>query len=214
MSDLMDWLYEERGRKVVAGLIKKGFEALYAQNREAAIEEILNRIPQGAGIGVGGSVTLRELGLIDLLKSRGHTVYDHWEPGLTSDEVKGVRKSQLNSDVFITSTNAITMDGKMVNIDHSGNRVAAMIFGPESIIVVAGANKIVKDVEAGLDRVKNYVSPLNNHRRNDPNPCAKTSFCADCSSPTRLCRVTTIIEARPKATSKYTVIIVGEDLGY
>lgn len=214
MSDLIKWFNAERAEKVVAGLKKKGFEALYAPTREDAVQEILAHIPPGAGVGVGGSVTIRELGLVDLLKDRGHHVFDHWQPGLTPDEVQRVRKSQLVSDVFITSTNAITIDGKMVNIDHSGNRVAAMIFGPGRIIVVAGANKIVKDVEAALDRVKNYVSPLNNHRRNDPNPCAKTSFCSDCSSPGRLCRVTTIIEARPKASDSYTVIIVGDNLGY
>lgn len=214
MSSLNEWFNAERAGRVVSGLEKKGFEALYAPTREEALKEIMARIPPGAGVGVGGSVTIRELGLIDMLKDRGHRVFDHWEPGLSPDEVQRVRKAQVVSDVFITSTNAITIDGKMVNIDHSGNRVAAMIFGPGRIIVVAGVNKIVRDVEAALDRVKNYVSPLNNHRRNDPNPCAKTSFCADCSPPSRLCRVTAILEARPKASESYTVIIVGESLGY
>lgn len=208
------WFCEERARKTMERLRKNGFEAIYFDSRNEAVQEILNRIPLDAKVGLGGSVTVRELGLPEMLLSRGNTVYDHWVKGLRPDELQQVRRSHLVCDAFITSSNAITLDGKLVNIDHSGNRVAAMIFGPKSIIVVAGVNKIVKDVEAGLERIRNYASPLNTHRRNDPTPCAKTTLCADCAPPHRLCRVTTIIEARPAASKNFTVMIIGESLGY
>ncbi|MHB8916573.1 MAG: lactate utilization protein [Desulfocucumaceae bacterium] len=214
MDAAIKWFHGERAIKTVAKLQKNGFEALFFDKREAAVQEILSRITPDARVGFGGSVTVRELGLVDTLRDRGNTVYDHWQKSLSPEELKEVRRSHLTCDTFITSSNAITMDGKLVNIDHSGNRVAAMIFGPESIIVVAGVNKIVKNVEAGLERIKNYTSPLNTHRRNDPTPCAKLTFCADCAMPHRLCRVTTIIEARPAASKNFTVMIIGENLGY
>lgn len=208
------WFHGERARKTIERLRKNGFESMYFSGRNEAVQEILNRIPADAKVGLGGSVTVRELGLPEMLLSRGNTVYDHWRKDLTPGELQEVRRSHLVSDAFITSTNAITLDGKLVNIDHSGNRVAAMIFGPRSIIVVAGVNKIVKDLEAGLERIKNYASPLNTYRRNDPTPCARTTLCADCAPPHRLCRVTTIIEARPAASKNFAVFIIGESLGY
>jgi len=208
------WYHGERARKTVASLQKNGFEALYFGKKDEAVEEVLKRIPPEAKVGFGGSVTLRELDLVETLRSKGNTVYDHWQKGLSPEELRQVRKSHLVCDTFITSSNAITLDGRLVNIDHSGNRVAAMIFGPGNIIVVAGVNKIVQNVEAGLDRIKNYACPLNTHRRNDPTPCAKSTLCADCAMPGRLCRVTTIIEARPAASKNFTIILVGENLGY
>lgn len=214
MDAAIKWFHGERATKTVAKLQKNGFEALFFDKREAAVQEILSRITPDARVGFGGSVTVRELGLVDTLRDRGNTVYDHWQKSLSPEELQEVRRSHLTCDTFITSSNAITMDGKLVNIDHSGNRVAAMIFGPGSIIVVAGVNKIVKNVEAGLERIKNYTSPLNTHRRNDPTPCAKLTLCADCAMPHRLCRVTTIIEARPAASKNFTVMIIGENLGY
>lgn len=214
MDAAIKWFHGERAIKTVAKLQKNGFEALFFDKREAAVQEILSRITPDARVGFGGSVTVRELGLVDTLRDRGNTVYDHWQKSLSPEELQEVRRSHLTCDTFITSSNAITMDGKLVNIDHSGNRVAAMIFGPGSIIVVAGVNKIVKNVEAGLERIKNYTSPLNTHRRNDPTPCAKLTLCADCAMPHRLCRVTTIIEARPAASKNFTVMIIGENLGY
>jgi hypothetical protein len=213
-DEAVTWFHRERARKTIEKLTKNGFESMYFERRDQAVQEIMNRIPLGAGVGLGGSVTVRELGLPDLLKARGNTVYDHWQKDLTPDELQRVRKSHLTCDYFLTSSNAVTMDGRLVNTDHSGNRVAAMIFGPGSIIVVAGVNKIVTDVEAGLARIKNYATPLNTHRRNDPTPCAKTTRCNDCAMPHRLCRVTTIIEAIPAASKNFTVMIIGEKLGY
>lgn len=205
---------EKRANKVVTALLKKDFEALYVPDKASALKEVINRIPEGARVGIGGSVTLRQIGLPEELKKRGHVLYDHWQGGLTQEELDQIRKQQLTCDVFLTGTNAITADGKLVNTDFTGNRVASMIFGPGKVIVVAGINKVVTNLEAALERIKNEASPKNALRLGFSTPCAGATFCTDCSGTNRLCRVTTIIEARPKGILDYTVIIAGENLGF
>jgi len=213
MTD-MERFYGERAKRVVAALNKNQFEGVFAPTAAEAVEEVLKRVPPGATVGAGGSLTLRQIGVVDLLKKRGHTVFDHWEEGLDQGEVYRVRRSQLTADVFLSGTNALTADGCLVNIDGAGNRVAAMTFGPSRVIVVAGVNKIVRDREAALTRIKNEAAPRNMYRLNQPTPCAKTTFCADCVPPVRMCRITTVLEARPLGIPDFTVIIVGEELGY
>ncbi|MCL6477160.1 MAG: lactate utilization protein [Peptococcaceae bacterium] len=213
MTDLKPF-YEERAKKVVAALNKNLFEALYAPGREQAVEEILKRIPAGATVGAGGSVTLREINILEILKKRGHTVYDHWQQGLDPAEVDEIRRRQLTSDVFLSSSNAVTSEGHLVNIDGAGNRVASMVFGPKKVIVVVGINKIVRDREAAIVRIKNEAAPKNFYRMNLPTPCAKTTFCTDCSPPARFCRVTAVTEVKPGGIPEFVVIIVGENLGF
>ncbi|MDA8336966.1 MAG: lactate utilization protein [Peptococcaceae bacterium] len=204
----------ERARRVVAALNKNLFDGVWAPTAGDAVEEILKRVPPGAGVGAGGSVTLRQIGVLEILEKKGHTVFDHWREGLDPAEVYRVRRNQLTADVFLSSTNAVTMDGCLVNIDGAGNRVAAMIFGPSRVIVVAGLNKIARDREAALVRIKDEAAPRNMHRLNLPTPCARTTFCADCAPPARMCRITTVIEAKPLGIPEFTVILVGENLGF
>jgi len=205
---------EKRGLQVVNALRKNQFEALYCSTGQQAAAEILNRVPAGSSVGIGGSVTVREMGLVEQLREKGCKIYDIWEEGLSQERLLAVRKAQLSADVFISSSNAITLDGKLVNIDNSGNRVASMIFGPGKIIVVAGINKIVSNLEAAMERIKNWVAPKIAHRLKFQTPCAETGFCSDCSSPSRICRVTTVIDAKPRASNDFTVIIVGEKIGF
>ncbi|MFZ5644702.1 MAG: lactate utilization protein [Bacillota bacterium] len=210
----MELFYEQRAGKVVAALNKNLFEALYSPTVEQAVQEILSRVPEGATVGAGGSLSLRQMGILETLKKKGHTVFDHWEEGLDPAGVDEVRRRQLTSDVFLSSTNAVTADGYLVNIDGSGNRVAAMTFGPKKVIVVAGLNKIVRDRESAINRIKNEAAPLNFYRLNLPSPCAKTTFCMDCSPPARFCRVTAITEVKPAGIPEFCVIIVGQNLGF
>ncbi len=205
--------YEERARKAVSALNKNLFEGVYAPTSQQAVEEVLKRIPPHASVGFGGSLTLRQIGLVETIKGRGHTVFDHWQEGLSPDEVLKARRGQLTSDVFLTSSNAITCDGHLINIDGFGNRVAAMTFGPQKVIVVAGVNKIVKDQAAAMSRIKDEAAPLNFCRLNLPTPCSKTTFCMDCSPPARSCRVTVTTEVKPLGIPEYVVVIVGENLG-
>ncbi len=125
-----------------------------------------------------------------------------------------MRRAQQGCDVFLTSSNAITQDGRLVNTDGSGNRVNAMAFGPRKAIVVAGVNKIVPDLERALQRIKEVAVPLNCRRLNSSPPCIQAGKCVDCRVPQRVCRITTIIEWKPPFFSDYLVIIVGETLGY
>jgi len=201
------------GLKTVEALQRNRFSASYYQTAEAALTELFNVIPPNATIGMGGSWTLVQLEVLEKLEARGNTVYCHNKPGLNPEEILDIRRKQLICDVFLTSTNAVTEEGKLVNTDATGNRVAAMIFGPKKVIVLAGVNKIVGTIKEAQERICSTAAPLNNKRLNRPNPCVKSGYCADCQGPTRLCNVTTVIHKRPPASDIH-VWIIGEELGY
>jgi len=214
--DVKKWHLKKKIERTLAALRKNGFDVMYIPNKKEVVAKVLELIPSNALVGVGGSVTVRELGLLEILKSHRNRIADHWEAlhkKLASEEVMKVRKLLLNSDVLLTSTNAVTEKGHLVNIDHAGQRVAAMIFGPKKVIIVAGVNKIVRDVNEALERIKNVAAPMNAKRLNKKVPCTVTGICSDCDSQDRICNVTTIIERRPVHTD-ISVILVGEMLGY
>jgi L-lactate utilization protein LutB len=193
---------------------KNGMDAVFLPTGEEARAKVLEMIPGMAKVGVGGSVTIRQLGLLEALVERGNEVFDHWQTGLSNEERMEMARKQLSADYFLSSSNALTMDGKIINTDNTGNRVSALIFGPQHVVVVLGTNKIVKDMEEGIRRIKEKAAPLNCQRRKDDTPCAKGKECPDCNSPDRLCRVTSIIEKKTKGIDSFSVIIVGEELGY
>lgn len=206
---------ELRARDCIKALKANGMDGLYFPGKEEAVEEILRRIPQGASIGVGGSVTIRQLGILDILRQRGHPVHDHWKEGY-DDPRSPTRRAHLTSDVFLTSTNAITLDGKLLNTDGTGNRVAAMFFGPPTVMVVAGVNKIVADLEGAFERLKQIAAPMNAIRLagKETYACSANGQCIECEDPDRLCKITVIIEKKPPAASRFTVFLIGEALGY
>jgi hypothetical protein len=215
MDAVMQWYREDRGKRAVEALKKRDFSALYVENQARAKEIVLQEIPAGATVGVGGSVTIRDMGILADLKGRGNRIIDHWvTASLFSEENFQLRRAQQTCDVFITSTNAVTLDGVLVNIDGGGNRVNAMGFGPKKAIVVAGVNKIVPDLEGALRRIKEVTVPMNCKRINSSPPCILAGKCVDCRVPQRVCRITTIIEWKPPFFSDYLIIIVGESLGY
>ena len=213
MKQFIQWHNDTFGEKVVKALEKNNFQAHYAVNRTVAIEKALSLIPAGATIGVGGSWTLKELGIPEQLAKNGHTVYDHNIPGLTMEESLALRRKELLSDVFLSGANAITLDGQLVNTDGSGNRVAAMSFGPKKVIVIVGVNKIVSDLDAAMERIETVAAPINNKRLDRPNPCTITGMCMDCQGSTRICNITSILHKRPPAIDLH-VIVVGEELGF
>lgn len=214
--DVKKWHLEKKVERTLAALRKNDFDAMYIRTGKAAVAKVLELVPPNALVGVGGSVTVRELGLLESIRHRGNKIADHWEArqkGLSPEEVMKIRRLLLNSDVLLTSTNAVTETGHLVNTDHAGQRVAAMIFGPKKVIIVAGVNKIVRDVYEALERIKNVAAPMNAKRLNVRVPCTVTGICSDCDSQNRICNVTTIIERRPIHTD-VTVILLGEVLGY
>jgi hypothetical protein len=213
MNEHLRWVYEQKCLKVVNALRKNGFTAVYCATRQEAYENIISEAQNAVTVGFGGSISVEELELIPELNQMGKAILQHNRPGLSPEEQLDIRHSQLSCDLFLTGSNAVTMDGKLVNIDGIGNRVAAMTFGPRKVVVVAGRNKITENVDAALKRIQYLAAPANAHRLNKQLPCAVTGSCSDCNSPERICRITVIIDHMP-LLSDITVLIVNDDMGY
>jgi len=213
MDSMKEWWIEERAKRAIAKLESHDFKVAFVKNRKEAVEEILKSIHPHMKVGVGGSVTIRELGILEALESKGYTLFNHWQTGLSREESLQIRKAQMTCDLFLSSVNAVTLNGELVNIDGIGNRVNSSIFGPSKVILVAGYNKIVDDVEDAIKRIKNVSAPLNAKRLNIDVPCATVGRCVDCNSPNRICRVIVIHERKPSLT-EMLFIIVGEELGF
>jgi L-lactate utilization protein LutB len=207
------WLIEKQIERTSKALESNGFKVLYASTKTQALQEALKLIPENATVGVGGSVTVREIGLIEELERRGNKILETWKK-ITAEEDLAIRKRQLTCDVFVSSSNAVTEDGKLVNADGTGNRVAAMIFGPPKVVVVAGVNKIVPDVHAGIERIRNVAAPMNVRRVSGTTPCVFDECNPEtCTPPNRHCHIITVLEKCPTKTDT-TVILVGEELGF
>jgi hypothetical protein len=207
------WSNEQKCKKTVESLKKNGFEAVYCEDRKHAYEYIINAADNAVSIGFGGSMTIAELKLIPELRNMGKELLIHGLPELSKDEKFEVMRRQLTCDLFLASTNALTLSGQLVNIDANGNRVGPMFFGPKKVIIVVGRNKIVEDTEAALKRIKQYAAPPNAHRLNRKTPCAATGFCSNCDSPDRICRITVILDRLP-GYADITVLVINEDLGF
>lgn len=204
---------QELGMKTVESLKKNRFAAAYYENAEQMMEALLEVIPLDAVVGIGGSSTLMDMKVTEKLEARGNKVLDHNRPGLSPEVVLDLRRQQQVCDIFLTSSNAVTEDGKLVNMDGTGNRVAAMMFGPKKVIVIAGVNKIVPTLADAEERIRKIAAPLNNKRLNRPNPCVKTGYCMDCQLDTRICNMSTVLHKKPPLVDSH-VWIVGEQLGY
>ncbi|MFC2051417.1 lactate utilization protein [Chloroflexota bacterium] len=212
LAETREWYKETLARRVIKSLERNNMAGVYVRTKEEALDKVINLIPEGSKVGLGGSLSLEQIGLQEVLRAGNYRFVEREAPGLSEDEAQELRKESITADVFLTSTNALTMDGKLVNIDGSGNRVAAISFGPGKVIVVAGINKIVPDFEAAIRRIKDYVTPIHAGRRDRPVPCAQTGVCVDCHTPARMCNVVCIIENQ-RYKDRMTIIIVGEELG-
>jgi len=206
-------IYYKRCQLALTALKANGFEVIYADNANEALDKVMSFIPKRAKVGIGGSVTVRDIGLVEAIEKQSNTIFMDWGKPLELKEKIKVRKEALTSDVYLTSSNAITLQGQLVNIDGTGNRVSAMIFGPKKVIIVAGANKLVDTLDEALARIRNIAGPLNGKRLNLKTPCALTGKCTDCNSPDRMCKVKVILEKKP-SLSDITIVLVGENLGY
>ena len=229
LSQEVKWYYEQRAKTAVANLRRRNIDAQYVPDRRQALPIIMEMIPEGAVVGFGDSVTLIQVGLFQALEQRNkNSILNPFardeESRLLIDGDARLEMMQqvLTSDVYIVSANAITLDGKLVNTDAFGNRVAPMIFGPKKVIVVAGANKIVKDVDEANHRIRNVAAPINAKRHQLKHqraqylelPCVRTGACVDCNHPWRICHYTLIIEGVRMAEKDRThVVIIGEELG-
>jgi len=200
----------EKLNRLAETLKKNGFRAVCCETREEARQVLLSEIHEGETVGIGGSVTIREMDILDALSGNKNAVYWHW---LSRDNAAEARKLASGADVYLCSTNAVTESGEFVNIDGTGNRVAAMYFGPGRNIIVVGKNKIAPDYEAAMKRVKEIACPKNAVRLSLDTPCGKTGKCTDCASPSRMCNVTTII-SHPPGARDMLILLVNEDMGF
>lgn len=204
--------YENVAATIIQNLNNRQMNGYYCPDKESAVQKVLELIPAGASIGWGGSQTLMETGILQAVGNGSYRVIDR-DKAVTPEEQKQVYGQIFGCDYFLMSTNAITLEGELVNVDGRGNRVSFLCYGPEHVIVVAGMNKIVTDTDAGIKRTRNIAAPPNTVRLNRSTPCAVTGRCADCLSPDSICSQT-VITRRSHIPGRITVILVGEELGY
>lgn len=189
-------------------LIKNGFKVKTFNKIEEAKDDLLSKIKIDESVGIGGSMTIDKMDIYDDLKAKGGEVYWHWRKDIADAATKA-----RDADTYITSTNALTMDGKLVNMDGNGNRVSAMIYGHKDVYIIVGKNKISKSYEEARERIRNIAAPMNAKRLNLDTPCAHTGKCSDCDSPQRICRAEVIIHKNPSATN-INIYLIDEELGY
>ena len=205
------------GAAVVKALESRGFEAEYVPTAEEALKRVLELVPEGASVGIPGTVTVRSIGALEALKERGNTIYQHWGKMLP-EERRIARDKENSADVFLTSANALTRDGRIINIDGTGNRVAGMAWGGENngfVLFVIGINKLAFGLDDGIERARTATIP-NAIRQNEPTMCTKAGQCVKCSRSNEehgMCRAILILEQAVKGR-RYHVILVGENLGY
>ena len=214
-TDYKKACHKLQAEQVIKNFKKRGLDGIYCESSDEAVKTICRMVPAGSLVGLGGSETIIESGLVDALRRMDIRLLDRYKEGVSKEEVNEMRRRGLAADIFICSSNAITADGKLVNIDGTGNRVAAMIFGPAQVIVMAGMNKVAPDLAAAIARVRNSAAPANSLRVGVETPCSKTGFCQDphCHPPHRICCQLVVTEAN-MTPGRVTVVLVGETLGY
>lgn len=212
MTDAKKRYYEKRGQILVKNLKSRHFDAFYCSDIDSALKKALELIPQNASVSWGGSETASQIGLITALQNGGYRTIDR-SKGATPEERTQLMKQGMLADVFITGANAVSLDGQMVNIDGTGNRVAPIVYGPDSILVIAGMNKVEDSIEEAVRRARTVAAPMNKQRFDNETPCGITGVCADCKAEGCICNQILITRhCRPAGRIKF--ILIGEDLGF
>lgn len=205
--------YEILAGKIIDKLQLRNMDGYYAPTKEDALALVKEKfLTKGVSVAWGGSMTLDETGVMDYLKESDCVVYDRMAPK-TREEEKIMKGNIINADYFLMSTNAITIDGELVNIDGRANRVSFLCYGPEHVLILAGMNKVVSNVEEGINRVRNIASPPNALRLNKNTPCAVNGRCADCVSEDCICSQI-VVTRHSTIPNRIHVILIGEELGF
>jgi len=224
MNENLKYVIEKKIERTADALRKNNMEAYIAESRGEVANIVASLIKEGDMIGVGGSETLNECGILNLVRSEKYRFINRYAPGLTRDEVHKLHVQAIGADVYLSGTNAITEDGVLYNVDGNANRIAAIAFGPKSVIIVAGYNKIVKDLDEAVKRVKNIAAPANTKRLSCPSYCEKAGQCLSlaegsdvmtdgCRGDGRIC-CDYLISARQRIKGRIKVILVKESLGF
>lgn len=211
----------DRIQKVLSNLEKNNMQAIYVDKISDVVPKIKELISPGDTVALGGSMTLFESGVVDLLRSGNYNFLDRYAEGLSPEDIRSLFLKSFDADAYFLSANAITENGELYNVDGNSNRVAALVFGPKSVIVVAGINKIVKDVNEAMTRVKTITAPKNSARLNCDTYCKTAGKCvmadkadvSGCASEGRIC-CNYVVSSHQRTKNRIKVILVGEELGY
>ena len=212
MNESKKIFYRNQAESIIAKMKLRKMDAYYCEDvaeAKAKLIELLGSFPKN--IGYGGSMTIDDNGFKDAISGAGHNIIVR-ENYTTPDELKECKAMLVNADAFLMSSNAITLDGELINIDGRGNRVSFLIYGPDEVFVIAGMNKIVTDVPSGIERVRNMATPPNTVRLNRDTPCAKTGRCGDCLTNSICSQI--VVTRTSMIPSRIKVILIGEELGY
>lgn len=205
--------YDNKLERLSKALEKNNIKTVILEKAEDVKGFLDERIPDKASVALGGSMTVMDLKIPEYLRGRDLVFHDRYAPNLSKEDMKQVFRNSFLSDFYIASTNAVTMDGTLYNVDGTGNRTAAMIYGPDKVFVIIGLNKIVEDEVDAVSRVQGIAAPANNVRLNTGNPCTVAGTCMDCSSQGRICNIYTLIR-RQNVKDRIEVVIVKENMGY
>ena len=212
MTQMEKAYFEKRGQILVKNLQNRHFDAWYCDTKEDALAKVLELIPEGAKIGWGGVLSAQQIGLFDALRAGNYDLLDR-DLCETAQEREQMMKDALFADVFLTGANGLSLDGQMVNIDGTGNRVGAIIYGPKKVIVIAGMNKVCDTLEEAVKRAREVAAPLNMMRFMKDTPCAATGKCGDCKAEGCICNQI-VVTRRSRPEGRIVFILVGEELGF
>ncbi len=213
MDKNVKFVLDKKIERTIKNFKKNNMNAYFVSNNEEVLNKIGELINEGDTVSVGGSMTLFETGVIDFLRDGKFEFLDRYEEGLTKEQIEKLYRESFSADAYFTSSNAITEEGELYNVDGRGNRVAAMIYGPNRVIVVVGINKIVRNLDEAIMRNREIAAPANALRLNKNTPCAKVGYCMDCDSPDRICSDYVVIR-KQLDPNRIHVIIVNKELGY
>lgn len=212
MDENMKWLMEAKVKRTLKGLENNGFEAIYKETAVDLLEFLNQRLPVGCKVSVGGARTLYEAGVLELLRDGKYEFLDRYKEGLTVEQIKEIYRQTFSADYYVMSSNAVTENGWLYNVDGTGNRVAALTYGPDKVIVIVGHNKIVLDEAEAIKRNQMVSGPANAKRLSRKTPCVTTGICSECHSADRICKAYSTM--RKNIMDRITVVIVGEAFGY
>ena len=213
MDKNVQWINEKKIERTIVNLEKNNIKAYYAKSDDEIFQTIKDIVKDGETVSVGGSMTLFETKIIDFLRSGRYNFLDRYKENLTQTDLKEIYRKSFSANTYFASANAITEEGEIFNVDGNGNRVAAILYGPDKVILIVGVNKIVKNIDEAIKRNKDISGPANAKRLNLQTPCAKVGYCMDCESKDRICCEYTVIK-RHRNENRIHVIFVNDNLGF
>ncbi len=211
MTEYQKLYYAKRGQILVKNLKSRHFDVWYCDTAQEALEKALSLIPEGASVGWGGALSAQQIGLMDAVRQGNYRALDR--DTCAPEQRDAIVRACFGADVFLTGANALSLDGEMVSIDGSGNRVAAMIYGPEKVLVIAGMNKVCDSLQEAVLRARTVAAPMNKQRFQGETPCLRNGVCGDCKSETCICNQI-VITRNCRPAGRIQFILVGEELGF